>query len=172
MWSFSLYLNKNHLFQSNNNNRLLSPESSIIQIKQPKSYGSLTHTEPFQKLTYSWSNIDVFGEAPQQNSVISNIKYKVKSCFGHEHKVPTPRKHLIKNVAGIAHCGEMLAVLGSRYVIFKIHNGEKSWLLHFSIFISILVALAKPPYWMRCHFDPHPVYKFPSQLFELLMEYQ
>lgn len=107
-----------HLFQSNNNNRQLSPESSIIQIKQPKSYGSLTHAEPFQKLTYSWSNIDVFGEAPQQTSVISNIKYKVKSCFGHEHKVPTPRKHLLKNVAGIAHCGEMLAVLGSRYVAF------------------------------------------------------
>lgn len=28
-------------------------------------------------------------------------------------KVPTPRKHLIKNVCGIANSGEILAVMGS-----------------------------------------------------------
>lgn len=29
------------------------------------------------------------------------------------HKAPIPRKHLIKNIAGIANAGEILAVMGS-----------------------------------------------------------
>lgn len=70
--------------------------------------------EPFQRLTYSWTNIDVFGEAPQQRSTYSNLSNKVQSCFGSTQRVPTPRKHLLKNVSGIAYPGEMLAVLGSR----------------------------------------------------------
>lgn len=92
-------------------------ESTVIQIKQSKNYGSVTvpSTEQFQRLTYTWSNIDVFGEAPQQMSSYSNLSNKIKSCFGTTQRVPTPRKHLLKNMSGIAYPGEMLAVLGSRY---------------------------------------------------------
>lgn len=91
-------------------------ESTVIQIRQPKNYGSVNvPNELFQRLTYTWSNIDVFGEAPQQISTYTHISTKLKSCFSSNgHHVPTPRKHLLKNVSGIAYPGEMLAVLGSR----------------------------------------------------------
>ncbi|KAJ6645413.1 Protein white [Pseudolycoriella hygida] len=75
-----------------------------------KGYGSC---EVKQQITYTWKNIDVFGEIPTQSSVFRNALNRVKYCFGLGHKAPTPRKHLIKNVAGIANSGEILAVMGS-----------------------------------------------------------
>lgn len=38
---------------------------------------------------------------------------KMKSCVSREPHVPRPRKHLLKNVSGIAYSGELLAVMGS-----------------------------------------------------------
>lgn len=72
-----------------------------------------------QKLTYTWTNIDVFGEAQKQYSADSllsppsSLLNKIKSCFGNEPRIPRPRKHLLKNVSGIAYSGELLAVMGS-----------------------------------------------------------
>lgn len=73
-----------------------------------------------EKLTYTWTDIDVFGEA-QKESADSNrnggsnvIVSKLKSCFNRDYQhVPRPRKHLLKNVSGIAYPGELLAVMGS-----------------------------------------------------------
>lgn len=68
-----------------------------------------------QRLTYTWTNIDVFGEAPTSSeSFRSTCVNRVRNCFrGNGHKIPVPRKHLLKNVMGIAQSGELLAVLGS-----------------------------------------------------------
>lgn len=63
-----------------------------------------------QKLIYTWNNLDVFGEAPQASTGFSD---KFTRCFGHNQKVPVPRKQLLKSVSGIAYPGELLAVLGS-----------------------------------------------------------
>lgn len=39
---------------------------------------------------------------------------KVKSCFSNEYQhIPRPRKHLLKNISGVAYPGELLAVMGS-----------------------------------------------------------
>lgn len=147
--------------------------SSLIQIIRPKSYGSVVTSEvPFQKLIYTWTNIDVFGEAPQQTSAFSAIKSKVKLCFGKDHKVPTPRKHLLKNVAGIAQSGELLAVLGSRWIakIFK------SFCFYFKIYQFIIVYFSVEQGKQLCsmlyHFVHRPVFRFHSRLFELWMVFR
>lgn len=80
-----------------------------------KGYGSIKqqpHVD--EKLTYTWSNIDVFGETQRTHSTSSTILSKVKSCFNSDYQhVPRPRKHLLKNVSGVAYPGELLAVMGS-----------------------------------------------------------
>lgn len=97
-----------------------------MQIKQPKSYGSVTirpETVP-QRLTYTWKNIDVFGQTQKHRlptaddelstaSQAPTLLSKMKSCVSREPHVPRPRKHLLKNVSGIAYSGELLAVMGS-----------------------------------------------------------
>lgn len=76
---------------------------------------------PEEKLTYTWTNIDVFGEVQKDpSSKIGIASYpsvlvsKVRAYFsrGYQH-IPRPRKHLLKNVSGIAMPGELLAVMGS-----------------------------------------------------------
>lgn len=73
-------------------------------------------------MTYTWTNIDVFGEV-QKNLIDSSfgvtsypsvLVSKVRASFsrGYQH-IPRPRKHLLKNVSGIAMPGELLAVMGS-----------------------------------------------------------
>ncbi|XP_037032823.1 protein white [Bradysia coprophila] len=76
-----------------------------------RQYGSCTELK--QRITYTWKNIDVFGEMPTQTSVFRNALNKMKVCVGLRDKAPTPRKHLIKNISGIANSGEILAVMGS-----------------------------------------------------------
>lgn len=97
-------------------------ENESIDSKPSSSYGTLKFSTPDVKLTYTWTNIDVFGEV-QKNVTASNIGFtlyplvlvsKVRSYFsrGYQH-IPRPRKHLLENVSGIALPGELLAVLGS-----------------------------------------------------------
>lgn len=74
-----------------------------------------------EKLTYTWTDIDVFGEVqnvqiasdssqPYSSAFIS----RMKSCFNRDYQhIPRPRKHLLKNVSGVAYPGELLAVMGS-----------------------------------------------------------
>lgn len=106
-----------------------------VEIKQPKTYGSLI-SEKFvdsrQQLTYTWKNVDVFGDAQKssarkaassRSSSFSedlsdsfppqSLLDRVKSCLHREYHVPRPRKHLLKNVSGVAYPGELLAVMGS-----------------------------------------------------------
>lgn len=139
-------------------------ESTVIQIKQPKNYGSLTvPSEPFQSLTYTWTNIDVFGEAPNHVSTYSTLSNRVKSCFAKDHqRVPTPRKHLLKNVSGVAYAGEMLAVLGSRCdSTITIHHLCNVCLQIIECINFPTVVPAKQRCWMPCHFDRRRAYKYP-----------
>lgn len=86
-----------------------------------RNYGSLSTAlvskqsskKPTDRLTYSWSNIDVFGEVSQPAPVGSAIANRFRRCFGNRHKNPVPRKHLLKNISGIARPGELLAIMGS-----------------------------------------------------------
>ncbi|XP_031621744.1 protein white [Contarinia nasturtii] len=89
--------------------------------KTPTNYGSVRYNRCGEKLSYTWTNIDVFGEA--QNVKISSemgVSYsstflsRMKSCFDRDYQhIPRPRKHLLKNVSGVAFAGEILAVMGS-----------------------------------------------------------
>lgn len=71
-------------------------------------------------MSYTWKNIDVFGEvqngktAEMGGSHPSAFISRIKSCFSRDYQhIPRPRKHLLKNVSGVAYPGELLAVMGS-----------------------------------------------------------
>lgn len=101
-----------------NEPRLQFSQSLKIRTAQPilRNYGSLsTVVVPKQSdhLTYSWSHIDVFGEVSQSAPFGTTISNPFRRCFGNRHKNPVPRKHLLKNVKGIARPGELLAIMGS-----------------------------------------------------------
>lgn len=81
-----------------------------------KSYGTenLDFTIAIEdRLTYTWKEIDVYGEQPQEGSLFSRIGKKIHNCFSSNGKEFVARKHLLKNVTGVAHSGELLAVLGA-----------------------------------------------------------
>lgn len=65
------------------------------------------------RLTYTWKEIDVYGETPVEGTLWSRFTKKVHSCFSGGGKEFVARKHLLKNVTGVAHSGELLAVLGA-----------------------------------------------------------
>lgn len=65
------------------------------------------------RLTYTWKEIDVYGEQPQEGSFWSRIGKKFRNCCSGNGKEFIARKHLLRNVTGVAHSGEMLAVLGA-----------------------------------------------------------
>lgn len=118
-------------FQSESGTNL-SSEDALIKFTQPKSYGSFISrskeniTNERQQLTYTWHNIDVFGETTSKATMSSSLgedpfesipsptlAQRIKSRLRGDAHVPRPRKHLLKNVSGIAYPGELLAVMGS-----------------------------------------------------------
>ncbi|KAJ3643839.1 hypothetical protein Zmor_026525 [Zophobas morio] len=57
-----------------------------------------------ERITYTWSEINVFG----------NISYSKRKIFNFgKNKPGINKKHLLKNVCGVAYPGELLAILGS-----------------------------------------------------------
>lgn len=81
----------------------MSPSEIVTHINDENSqlikrngYGSIK-AHPGEKLTYSWKNVDVFGEAPTNGTPIRSLVKKITSCFSNGVNNPIPRKHLIKN---------------------------------------------------------------------------
>ncbi|XP_062537157.1 protein white [Armigeres subalbatus] len=88
-------------------------KSTLIQVWKPKSYGAVKGQIPqHARLTYTWKEIDVFGEMPSDTKK-EPLCSRLCSCFSRQKKDLNPRKHLLKNVTGVAKSGELLAVMGS-----------------------------------------------------------
>ncbi|KAH8280678.1 hypothetical protein KR018_002586 [Drosophila ironensis] len=95
---------------------------------QPKNYGTLRPPSPpdgggsgsgagedqlAENLTYAWHNLDIFGAVNQPGSAWRQLVNRTRGLFCNERHIPAPRKHLLKNVCGVAYPGELLAVMGS-----------------------------------------------------------
>lgn len=81
-----------------------------------KSYGTdnIDATIPIEdRLTYTWKEIDVYGEQPTEGSLWSRTSKRLHNFVTGNGKEYVARKHLLKNVTGVAHSGELLAVLGA-----------------------------------------------------------
>lgn len=95
----------------------LIPQSSTSSGGSAKSYGSgrklSTAISIDERLTYTWKEIDVYGEQKVQTSFYERVKRRFCSCLTIGAKEYVTRKHLLKNVTGIAHSGELMAVMGS-----------------------------------------------------------
>lgn len=95
------------------NHAATDDKATLIQVWKPKNYGSVKGQIPqHDRLTYTWKEIDVFGEMPG-DSKKESICNRLCSCFSRQKKDFNPRKHLLKNVTGMAKSGELLAVMGS-----------------------------------------------------------
>lgn len=91
-------------------------DKSALVSGSTKSYGTdnLDATIAIEdRLTYTWKEIDVYGEQPTEGSCWSRISKKFTNCISGSGKEFIARKHLLKNVTGVAHSGELLAVLGA-----------------------------------------------------------
>ncbi|XP_017064257.1 protein white [Drosophila eugracilis] len=91
---------------------------------QTKNYGTLRPPTPPENsgsgsgqlpenLTYAWHNLDIFGAVNQPGSGWRQLVNRTRGLFCNERHIPAPRKHLLKNVCGVAYPGELLAVMGS-----------------------------------------------------------
>ncbi|KRK06073.1 protein white isoform X2 [Drosophila yakuba] len=91
---------------------------------QAKNYGTLRPPTPpedsgsasgqmAENLTYAWHNMDIFGAVNQPGSGWRQLVNRTRGLFCNERHIPAPRKHLLKNVCGVAYPGELLAVMGS-----------------------------------------------------------
>jgi ATP-binding cassette, subfamily G (WHITE), eye pigment precursor transporter len=81
-----------------------------------KSYGtdaSDTVIAIEDRLTYTWREIDVYGEQKLHIPFWKRMKKKFCSCFTANGREYITRKHLLKNITGVAYSGELLAVMGS-----------------------------------------------------------
>lgn len=77
-----------------------------------KNYGTETIDTSVavdERLTYTWKEIDVYGEQPKEGSLWSRTVRRI--CGSGKEFVA--RKHLLKNVTGVAYSGELLAVMGA-----------------------------------------------------------
>ncbi|XP_067640277.1 protein white [Eurosta solidaginis] len=91
-------------------------EQSSINQGFNKNYGTLSAPSPeltADNLTYSWYNIDIFGAVHQPGSDWKQLLNRLKGLFCNERHIPAPRKHLLKNISGVAYPGELLAIMGS-----------------------------------------------------------
>ncbi|XP_058064538.1 protein white [Anopheles bellator] len=92
---------------------LTNDKATLIQMWCPKSYGSVRGQIPKRdRLTYTWRELDVFGEAPKDENKREPLCNRLRYCL-RQHRDINPRKHLLKNVTGVARSGELLAVMGS-----------------------------------------------------------
>lgn len=87
-----------------------SDKSALIDASS-KSYGTenIVSIAVDERLTYTWKEIDVYGEQPKEGSLWSRTARKL--CGSGKEFVA--RKHLLKNVTGVAYSGELLAVMGA-----------------------------------------------------------
>lgn len=66
-----------------------------------------------ERLTYTWREIDVYGEQKVSQPFFTRLKRRFCNCLSVGGREFVTRKHLLKNVTGVAHSGELLAVMGS-----------------------------------------------------------
>lgn len=81
-----------------------------------KFYGSQrseTQIAIEERLTYTWREIDVYGEQKVSQPFLTRLKRRFCNCLNVSGREFVTRKHLLKNVTGVAHSGELLAVMGS-----------------------------------------------------------
>lgn len=81
-----------------------------------KSYGTDNDDTAIsieERIVYSWKEIDVYGEQKVPVGFWKGMKKKFCGCFSSNGKEFVTRKHLLKNVNGVAYSGELLAVLGA-----------------------------------------------------------
>ncbi|KAL7031147.1 hypothetical protein ACKWTF_006909 [Chironomus riparius] len=81
-----------------------------------KSYGTDNNDTAISiedRIVYSWKEIDVYGEQKVQASFWKRMKKKFCCCCTGNGKEFITRKHLLKNISGVAYSGELLAVLGA-----------------------------------------------------------
>jgi hypothetical protein len=81
------------------------------------SVASSANMQDWKKITLTWEDINAFvGEKKQKTPNC------IKKCFsrGRPEYTKMP-KHILKNVCGVAEPGQLLAIMGSRFVIRKIH---------------------------------------------------
>nr|P10090.2 RecName: Full=Protein white; AltName: Full=ATP-binding cassette transporter sub-family G member white; AltName: Full=Broad substrate specificity ATP-binding cassette transporter white [Drosophila melanogaster]AAB03993.1 white [P element transformation vector pCaSpeR-hs/act]AAB05746.1 white [P element transformation vector pCaSpeR-2]AAB05747.1 white [P element transformation vector pCaSpeR-3]AAB05748.1 white [P element transformation vector pCaSpeR-hs]AAM54037.1 white protein [P-element tran len=109
----------------NNGDSGAASQSCINQgFGQAKNYGTLLPPSPpedsgsgsgqlAENLTYAWHNMDIFGAVNQPGSGWRQLVNRTRGLFCNERHIPAPRKHLLKNVCGVAYPGELLAVMGS-----------------------------------------------------------
>ncbi|KAG5683231.1 hypothetical protein PVAND_012524 [Polypedilum vanderplanki] len=107
----------NNVAELNDGSDEYSDKSALIpgSSNSGKSYGTDIETSIAieDRLVYSWKEIDVYGEQKVQAPFWTRMKKKFCSCFSSNGKEFVTRKHLLKNVTGVAYSGELLAVLGS-----------------------------------------------------------
>lgn len=104
---------KNSLLQGSSDE--YSDKSALIS-GSSKSYGTENLDIAIaieERLTYTWKEIDVYGEQPTEGSLWSNVSKRFHNCLSGNGKEFVARKHLLKNITGVAHSGELLAVLGA-----------------------------------------------------------
>nr|QAA95933.1 ATP-binding cassette sub-family G member 17 [Diaphorina citri] len=67
---------------------------------------------PEENITYTWSGINVFtsGVEEQGSKLVNGVKNLF--CKSRRSQLPS-RKHILKNVTGVAYPGELLAIMGS-----------------------------------------------------------
>lgn len=87
-------------------------DKSALVGPSSKSYGGTENIVSIaveERLTYTWKEIDVYGEQPKEGSLWSRTARRL--CGSGKEFVA--RKHLLKNVTGVAYSGELLAVMGA-----------------------------------------------------------
>lgn len=93
-----------------------SDQSALMGGSSTKSYGTDQLDAAISiedRLNYTWKEIDVYGEQPQEGSTWSRLRKKFLNCCSSGGKEYVLRKHLLKNVTGVAYSGELLAVMGA-----------------------------------------------------------
>lgn len=83
------------------------PETTIIRM-EPIFHSSLktsqVYNTPNDKITYTWSDVNVY---------VTTKKDKIWDSALFKSKKPVEQKHILKDVSGVAYPGELLVIMGS-----------------------------------------------------------